>query len=176
MNVACGWEWIIAIIKPTAGLELTKRRFVLTCFRMSDGESVHRFCKKNDYSYSTFFNAMDNGESFDKALDMAKKAKFLGKSRPKYYYKNKAVVDIFGYQTPAYYHFRSDVRRGYSVSEAVEREFKRTPSLCPGRSTKFFYKGMPLIQFLNDNQKYQRVLRRMRCGKSLMDALALEGA
>ena len=147
----------------------------MTCFRMPTGESVHRFCKENGYSYSVFFYAIDNGADLRQAIELAKTAKEDGKVRPKYYYKGRPVVEIFGYHTPSYYRFRSDLKKGRPVDVAVELELKRKPSLYQSNSTKFFYQGMPLIKYLNDKPTYQRVLRRIRKGMKMDHALLLEG-
>ena len=60
----------------------------MTCFRMDNGQSVYRFCQENNYNYFSFFYAMEQGATFEEALENAKKAKEVGKSYPKYYYNS----------------------------------------------------------------------------------------
>lgn len=143
----------------------------MTCFRIGD-KTVLQWCKENGACYSAFWTAMERGYTLEKALEKA-----LGSHTGyKYYYKGVPIAVLFKNDRKAYYRAKARMRNGADPIKTVETELNRTIPPQKANKPRYFYNGKPLVELFGAGTgKYQRILRRMREGLSVSNAIMAEG-
>lgn len=143
----------------------------MTCFRIGN-KTVLQWCKENGACYSAFWTAMERGETLEKALEKATGPH----TGYKLYYKDTPVSVLFKGDKKAYYRIKARIRNGADPIKTVEMELNRTVPPHKSNEPRYFYKGKALVElFGSGTGKYQRVLKRMREGMSIKNAIMAEG-
>lgn len=90
----------------------------MTCFRLNNGETLHKYCINNKIPYCPIFRRLENGMSVNDAIDDYLKSK---SARRRFVYKGKYVSSIFHSKQKEYslfmYYFKI---KKMSIDEAVE--------------------------------------------------------
>ena len=143
----------------------------MTCFRIGN-KTVLQWCKENGACYSAFWTAMERGYTLEKALEKA-----LGSHTGyKYYYKGVPIAVLFKNDRKAYYRVKSRMRNGADPIKTVETELNRTLPPQKANKPRYFYNGKSLVELFGAGTgKYQRILKRMREGMSINNAVSAEG-
>ena len=93
----------------------------MTCFRLSSGESVRKWCFKHNASYRAYCNCVEKGMEEKESLEYAKKAK-NNYSHPTHFYKGKSVIGLCKGDSPRYFRVLLKIRNGMPIELALKSE------------------------------------------------------
>lgn len=91
----------------------------MTCFRMPDGMTLHRWCQLHRKPYRSIYRLLDNGVKLENAI---KYKNLHSKSHPKLFYKRQPLVEYCGgYHTLQYRRIVNEIySKNCSVSKAIQ--------------------------------------------------------
>ena len=92
----------------------------MTCFRMKNGKTVHKWCKENNVCYDCFWRRAELGISTEEACKQAVKASRSGYSHPRIFYKGTPLCKIFKAGTLKYDRVIRRLHRGMTIEQAME--------------------------------------------------------
>lgn len=142
----------------------------MTCF-VVDGKSVLKWCQENGACYSAFWYAMEHGYSLEKAMKKAMGAH----TGHKYYYKETPLSEVFKKDKNAYLRAKARIRNGSDPIKAVEFELNRETAPQRANEPRYFLNGKSIAGlFGSGTAKYQRVLRKVRSGFNIREAVFSE--
>ena len=94
----------------------------MSILRLSTGESVSKWCRRNGVSYNKVWGRLEAGLTPDEAAEYALKGYKKGETNRKHFYKGKWVGDIFPRNSKAYSRILHRIQKGYTLEQAVEKE------------------------------------------------------
>lgn len=94
----------------------------MTCFRLTTGETIHSWCRRNKVAYCKVFRKIERGYTPDEAAAYGCKNLKKGVPNRKHFYRGKWIGDIYDKQSKAYSRILHRLQHGYTVEQAVEKE------------------------------------------------------
>jgi len=90
----------------------------MTCFRMPNGQTLHKWCQQNDKNYRKISQKMRKGMDIEEALYGYKKVRNI-----QHYYKGKPLADLCGgTQTLKYQRIMRYYYLGFGLDYAIWKE------------------------------------------------------
>lgn len=96
----------------------------MSVLRLSSGESVLHFCKRNSLCYNNVWRRIEKGLQVDEAAEEALKNKGNKHSNRKHFYKGKWIGEYFPRGENIYERVIHKIKKGMTVDEAMETELK----------------------------------------------------
>lgn len=115
----------------------------MTCFRLSNGQTLAQYCKENNFPYSTLFAYIDrDGLSPDDAISRYQKWNADGtitnhrRGKQRLYYKGQQLKKYCTERNLAYPTIIAKLRLGYPIEEVIHKYYKRgfKPQLLNGET------------------------------------------
>lgn len=94
----------------------------MSIIRLSTGESISHWCRRNGVSYNIVWNRVDAGMSPDDAAAYALKGYKKGETNRKHFYKGKWLGDIFPRNSRPYQRVLRRIQKGLTIEQAMEGE------------------------------------------------------
>lgn len=104
----------------------------MTCFRLSNGQTLYAYCKINNIPYDTLFAYVDrDGLTPDEAVEMYKKWQADGtitnhrRGNQKLFYQGQPLKQYCDRNNLSYITIRKKLRLGYPIEELISKHFKK---------------------------------------------------
>lgn len=103
----------------------------MTCFRLSNGQTLYAYCRINNISYKTLFPYCDrDGLSPDEAVELYHKWQQNGtitnhrRGNTRLYYKDTPLIQFCRQNSLPYGRIIGKIRLGYNINSLVELALK----------------------------------------------------
>lgn len=113
----------------------------MTCF-IKDGQTVKKYCEKNNLSYDRFFYWINKGLSVDESLDKIRSNSHHGR---KWEYNGESIFIYCRKNNLLYNSVVRSIKKGMSVDEALEKSRKLRHKR--GRPRKYEIDGLSVRDF-----------------------------
>ena len=94
----------------------------MSILRLSTGESVSKWCRRNGVSYNKVWGRLEAGLTPDEAVEYVLKGYKKGETNRKHFYKGKWIGDIFPRNSRPYQRVIHRVQRGLTIEQAMKGE------------------------------------------------------
>lgn len=102
----------------------------MTCFRLSNGQTLRQWCEENEISYQSVYTHLEKGLSVEEACKKAIKNKGKKNLKTKLFYKGKSVSELFGgSKNYAYKRIMKRFYRSGDLEKEVEKELSKNETI-----------------------------------------------